>query len=254
MSAHEIETIKSALDKSIDHGQPEIFKGPPARIHRSREGGAVGADAIRHQRHRKTARRHFVRRALCNGVDNNVIGGEGEMIAMLFGMSNWKQDHFLSFSVGWKKRISLEVGGVRQQSPDGRAYVRVVERKERHGCFRPDQVSDAGEVVRLAGIDHLGGTRPADLGDDVVRARRRQEALLVEGRVAVAGAGRPGQLDLTGHAVSPGTRTRIRRDAPSALFVPGNSTECWLSLTVAGRGWRPEQPSPYGRWPPRGLN
>src|SRR5215207_11554348 len=90
MSTHQVKAIESALNQHIDHCQPEVFEGTPARVHRRRERGTMGAASIRHTRHSVTARRQQGSRALGDGFYNDRIHREGQVISMLLRVTDGK--------------------------------------------------------------------------------------------------------------------------------------------------------------------
>src|SRR5215207_8899795 len=72
MSTHEVETIKPALDESINDCKPKVFECASTCVHGGGKGGAMRTYSVRRNRHRKTARRHLEAGcAFCYGIYND---------------------------------------------------------------------------------------------------------------------------------------------------------------------------------------
>ena len=90
MPTHEVEAVEAACNQHVDGGQPKIFEGASARVHGGGKGLTVGADAVRHNRQCVGPRRDFFNRPFGDGVNDDRIYREGQMIGMLFSVSNGK--------------------------------------------------------------------------------------------------------------------------------------------------------------------
>ena len=119
VAAHQVEAGEAAGDEGVQDGQPEILEGAAAGVEGAGEGGAVGADAVGEGGQAGGLLRHGVGGALADGVDDQAVGGQGQVVAVLLGVADGDEDHFVAVVVGGDGPGRVVLAGVGEGNPAG---------------------------------------------------------------------------------------------------------------------------------------
>ena len=95
VSAHEIHFCEATGHQDVNHAQPEIFKGPAAAVESPGKGLTVGADPVGKD---GEAGGEIGNRGFSfppNMPNNQRIGGEGQVVAVLLGVADGDEDDFV---------------------------------------------------------------------------------------------------------------------------------------------------------------